>query len=136
MVWALNALRFIVRACNGDNSRKRTALPMTSEQAKTARQNLDRNCWVRLAPDRTVDALLLEISHAGAKLRLRRAMELPAQFDVLLTRDGKVGRKAAVASKAANEFEVKFLSRTILVSVEVEPDENGDAAAKPDIVKI
>ena len=109
---------------------------MTSEQAKTARQNLDRSCWIRLAPDRTVDALLLEISHAGAKLRLRQAMELPAQFDVLLTRDGKVGRKAAVASKAANEFEVKFLSRTIPVSVDTEPDEDGDATIGPDIVKV
>ena len=101
---------------------------MTSEQAKSARQNLDRSCWIRLAPDRVIDALLLEISHSGAKLRLRQAVELPAQFDVLLTRDGKVGRKAAVASKTANELEVKFLSRTIAVS-EAEPDEDGEAHA-------
>ena len=136
MYGRLNASCLIVRAYNGDNSRKRIALPMTGEQAKPTRQNLDRSCWIRLTPDRIVDALLLEISHAGAKLRLRQAMELPTHFDVLLTRDGKVGRKAAVASKAANEFEVKFLSRTIPVSVDTEPDEDGDATIGPDIVKV
>jgi hypothetical protein len=109
---------------------------MTREQAKPARQNLDRSCWIRLTPDRIVGALLLEISHSGARLGLRQAVDLPAQFDLLLTGDGKVGRTAAIVCKKAHEIEVRFLSRTISMPVETERDEDGETDAASDFVKI
>jgi hypothetical protein len=109
---------------------------MTSEQANPARQNLDRSCWIRHAPDRIVDALLLEISHSGARLGLRQAVDLPAQFDLLLTRDGKVGRRAAIVSKKAHEIEVRFLSRTIPIVVESERDEDSETDAGSHVVKL
>ena len=99
---------------------------MTNGQQKSARQNLDRGCWIRLAPDRIVDALLLEVSHSGAKLALQQTADVPAQFDLLLTRDGKVGRKAAVTRKSDNELEVRFLSRTIPHCAGTEPDDDAD----------
>ena len=99
---------------------------MTTGEQKSTRQNLDRSCWIRLAPDRIIDALLLEVSHSGAKLALRQSVDLPPQFDLLLTRDGKVGRKAAVTKKSDNAFEVIFLSRTIPQSVEAKSDDNDD----------
>jgi hypothetical protein len=116
-------------------SRDRMATSMTREQANPARQNLDRSCWIRHAPDRIVDALLLEISHSGARLGLRQAVDLPAQFDLLLTRDGKVGRTAAIVSTKAHEIEVRFLSRTISIPVETEPDEDGETDGS-DVVKV
>ncbi len=109
---------------------------MTTGEQKSARQNLDRDCWIRLAPDRIVDALLLEVSHSGAKLALRQAIELPPQFDLLLTRDGKVGRKAAVTRKSEDELEVTFLGRTIPQSVEAKPDESDDEPNDHVIVKL
>ena len=86
---------------------------MTTGEQKSARQNLDRGCWIRLEPEQIVDAVLLEISHSGARLALRQPVEIPAQFDLLLTRDGKVGRKAEVTRKSEDELEVTFLSRTV-----------------------
>ena len=109
---------------------------MTTGEQKSTRQNFDRNCWIRLAPDRIIDAFLLEVSHSGAKLTLRQAAELPPQFDLLLTRDGKVGRKAAVTRKSDNAFEVTFLSRTITQYVETKPDESDDPVDDHVIVKL
>ena len=109
---------------------------MTTGEQKSTRQNLDRDCWIRLAPDQIIDALLLEISHSGAKLALRQSIDVPQQFDLLLTRDGKVGRKAAVTRKSDEELEVTFLSRTVPQSVEAGPDESDGEADDHVVVKL
>lgn len=97
---------------------------MNTGEQKSARQNLDRDCWIRLAPDQIIDALLLEVSHSGARLALRQQAELPPQFDLLLTRDGKVGRTAKVTRQSEDEFEVIFLIRTVSQRAEKNADDD------------
>jgi hypothetical protein len=87
---------------------------MTNEKRKSARQHFERTCWIRLAPDRILEASIVDISHSGARIMLRQIVELPDQFELLVTRDGKVGRKANVAWTSDSEIGLRFVSRTVL----------------------
>ena len=87
---------------------------VAKEQRKLNRQDFERCCWVQLAPDRVLLASIVDISQAGAKLTLREAVaELPKEFDLLFTRDGKVGRKSELVWHTDNDLGVKFLGRTV-----------------------
>jgi hypothetical protein len=92
---------------------------------KTARKSLGRPCWIRPGHDQVHAAVLVDVSQAGAKVTLPRPLTLPDSFDLLLTRDGRVGRKSEVAWKTETEVGLRFVSRQVppLSEAECEPED-------------
>ncbi len=98
---------------------------MANPRRPTGRQPMSRWCWIRIAPDHIIEASVLDISDVDARLGLPSGVEVPAQVDVLFTRDGRVGRKAEVRWRRADELGLSFLSRAVAPAGPIE------AAPKP-----
>ena len=84
---------------------------MASERKET-RQSLDYPCWYDAGPaQRAVECRLLDVSKSGAKLSFSGSVEIPNEFVLYLTRDGKVGRACIVKSRQGNELQIYLLRR-------------------------
>lgn len=60
-----------------------------------------------------VECMLRDISDTGAKLLLIVPKELPDQFILRLSMDGRVARKCRVSWKSDNEIGVTFLAHLV-----------------------
>jgi hypothetical protein len=99
---------------------------MDSKAKAAPSKGLHRNCWIRPRSEQILAATLIAVSQQEAKITLAEASDLPPRFDLLLTRDGKVGRCVEVLWKSGNEMGLRFVSRGIppLTEAEREPDED------------
>jgi hypothetical protein len=98
---------------------------MATEKRKATRRNLERSCWIQLPPDRVIQSSIINISQTGAKLHLSDDIELPKQFDLLLTRDGSVARKVELAWRLEGTIGLKFIrgrvSRPVIPNADADP---------------
>jgi hypothetical protein len=104
-------------------------ISMSTEKRKATRRNLERSCWMQLAPNHVIPSSISNISQTGAKLNLPEDVELPEQFDLLLTRDGSVARKVELAWRSEETVGLKFVDGRIVrpVMPDTEPDTNAPA---------
>jgi hypothetical protein len=84
---------------------------------------------MQLAPNHVIPSSISNISQTGAKLNLPEDVELPEQFDLLLTRDGSVARKVELAWRCEETVGLKFVDGRIVrpVMPDTEPDTNAPA---------
>jgi hypothetical protein len=98
---------------------------MATEKRKATRRNLQRSCWMQLAPNQLVQSSIINISQSGAKLNLPEDIELPKRFDLLLTRDGSVARKVELAWRSETTIGLKFIggriTRPVMPRTDVDP---------------
>lgn len=97
---------------------------MISEKRKVCRSSLERRVWIDLGDGSpVVECVLRDISDTGAKLLCTAPKELPDQFVLRLSMDGRVARKCRVAWKSGNEIGVAFVARFVGgTSPDVHPD--------------
>ncbi len=87
---------------------------MESEQRRNQRKPLERHAWVVREDGSFVGQCALgNISETGAKLVFSVAPDLPDEFVLRLSLDGRVARKCRVAWKTANEVGVAFTARLV-----------------------
>lgn len=87
---------------------------MLSEKRKARRSSLERRAWIDLGDGSSmVECLLRDISDTGAKLLFTAPKELPDQFILRLSMDGRVARKCRVAWKSGNEIGVAFVAHLV-----------------------
>jgi hypothetical protein len=53
--------------------------------------------------------LMLDVSATGARLRLDRTSELPNEFILLLTKDGRVRRRCQIVWRSADIVGIRFV---------------------------
>jgi hypothetical protein len=86
-----------------------------SERRKHPREDVDHPCWLRtdnsyhLAPAR-----ISNFSKGGARISYVAHIQIPDKFDLLMTEDGKVGRRCKVVWRSDKEFGVEFVARATL----------------------
>ena len=68
-------------------------------------------CWIDTLPD--VDALMSDVSDAGAIVTLGSAATLPKTFVVYMTKTGSVGRKAEVLWREGSTVGVRFIGKAV-----------------------
>jgi hypothetical protein len=66
-------------------------------------------CWIDVLPD--VNAMISDVSDAGAVVTLDSAAKLPKTFVVYLTKSGSVGRKAEVTWREGVTIGVRFTGK-------------------------
>ena len=85
---------------------------MQGGKRTTTRWTADRTCWISVANGAPpVECHIREISELGAKLIHKSPAEIPDDFVLNLTEDGKVRRKCKVISRAETEIDVTFSGR-------------------------
>lgn len=105
--------------------------------AKTApTKGLRRCCWIRPGSDHILAATLISVSQQEAKVALTTPADLPAHFDLLLTRDGKVGRRVEVIWKSDNELGLRFVGRKIPPLSEAEREPDDEAMGVSELVEV
>jgi hypothetical protein len=84
---------------------------MTTEKRSAPRQNFDRVAKI-VSVDGTfaLDARILDISASGTRLMVTNSSQVPDEFLLALTGDGKVHRVATVMWRADDEIGVRFRS--------------------------
>jgi len=87
----------------------------STERRKHPREDVDHACWLRtdnsthLAPAR-----ISNFSKGGARISYVAHIQIPDKFDLLMTEDGKVGRRCRVAWRSDKEFGVEFVAHATL----------------------
>jgi hypothetical protein len=109
---------------------------MESKAKAAPSKGLHRSCWIRPGSDLIVAATLVSVSHQEAKIAVTAPIDLPTHFDLLLTRDGKVGRRVEVLWKSGNELGLRFVGRTIPPLSEAEREPEDEAPPISELVEI
>ena len=90
------------------------SLRQQAELRKHKRQPLHYPAWIFLAPDRKpLECMMSDVSKSGAKIMFSGDDEIPDQFMLLLSADGKTRRKCRVAWREAKRLGVEFLGAPI-----------------------
>jgi hypothetical protein len=91
----------------------RHARQATVRQATPRTPDLSgRQAWVSLNSARSpVECTVADISEIGAKIVVQLNMEIPQEFDLLLTPDGAVRRRCAVVWQSSDEIGLTFIGR-------------------------
>jgi hypothetical protein len=85
---------------------------MSTKRRLARRTYLDRQAWVSLNSERSpVDCTVADISEIGAKIVVKLNMEIPQEFDLLLTADGAVRRRCVVVWQSSDEIGLTFIGR-------------------------
>ena len=85
---------------------------MLSDKRKSQRKPIERHAWLdRANGSPLVECVLGNMSDTGAKLLFTELPELPDQFILRLSVDGRVARKCRVAWKTDKEMGVQFIAR-------------------------
>ena len=85
-----------------------------AELRKHKRQPLHYPAWIFLSPDRKpLECMMSDVSKSGAKIMLTGDVEIPDQFMLLLSADGKTRRKCRVAWREGTRAGVEFLGAPI-----------------------
>lgn len=87
---------------------------MPAKRRFARRTYLDRTAWVSLNRERVpVECMIADISQIGAKIVVKLNMEIPQEFDLLLTRDGVVRRRCGVVWQSSDEIGLTFIGRKV-----------------------
>ena len=85
---------------------------MAKENRGTKRRAIGRRVWIDAGDGSPVaECLLGNMSDSGAKLMLGAPRELPDNFTLLLSEDGRVARQCRVVWVSGNEIGVAFTAR-------------------------
>lgn len=86
---------------------------MTTEKRKALRRELRWGGQI-VSLDGTVlgECMVLDVSASGAKLILRHRIELPDEFVLYLSKDGKVTRRCEIKRRSEFEVGVQFFPQT------------------------
>ena len=88
------------------------------EKRRNFRKSFERRAWIDFEDGaRPLDCVLGNLSETGAKLIIPSGLELPDEFVLRLTPDGRVARKCRIAWKAGGEAGVAFTARMVAASV-------------------
>jgi PilZ domain len=80
-----------------------------AEMRRHRRQTLSYPAWIILGPDtKPIKCLLSDISNSGAKLGISDDQELPDEFILLLSSQGRTRRKCRVIWRQAGRMGVEF----------------------------
>ena len=87
---------------------------MPAKRRLARRTYLDRTAWVSLNRERApVECMVADISEIGAKIVVKLNMEIPQEFDLLLTPDGLVRRRCGVVWQSSDEIGLTFIGRKV-----------------------
>jgi hypothetical protein len=87
---------------------------MLDDRRKTQRQAASRTGWIDVvAGSDPASCTIEDLSGSGARLLCASASELPDEFVLRFTPDGKVARKCKVTSRSGAEVGVKFVARFV-----------------------
>jgi len=87
---------------------------MASNKRKTVRKPIERFVWIDLGDGAPVtECRLSNMSDAGAKLILPSPRELPSNFILRLSKDGRVARKCRLAWSSGKDVGVAFTARLV-----------------------
>jgi hypothetical protein len=85
---------------------------MPAKRRLTRRTYLDRQAWVSLSGERSpVECMVADISETGAKIVVTLNIEIPQEFDLLLTPDGAVRRRCGVVWQSRDQIGLTFIGR-------------------------
>jgi hypothetical protein len=81
------------------------------EKRIAIRQDFDHKCWiVRPEPDQPILAHIANISVSGALLTVYSPHDVPDEFTLYLTEDGRVHRRCRVAWRGVETERLEFPS--------------------------
>ena len=87
---------------------------MSREKRKEQRRPLDYPCWLDAGPNHPpIACRFFDVSKSGAKIICADPALIPTEFNLYLTRDGKVGRKCKVVRRDGNELGLHLASRNV-----------------------
>jgi hypothetical protein len=87
---------------------------MREEKRRSRRQSVARYAWIDLSDGSPpLKCVLGNMSDTGAKLIVDRSVELPAEFVLRLSADGRVARKCRLAWIKDLNIGVQFTARRI-----------------------
>jgi hypothetical protein len=87
---------------------------MKKDQRKSERKPFARRAWIATDGGTSIEECVLgNLSDTGAKLVFRKEMDLPVNFVLRLTFDGRVARKCRLAWHCGNEIGVEFVARLV-----------------------
>lgn len=87
---------------------------MLSEKRKSRRTSVEQPVWIdRADGSPLVECVLANMSKTGAKLTFSVLPELPQEFVLRLSRDGRVARKCRVAWASERAVGVEFTARLV-----------------------
>lgn len=82
-----------------------------AELRRHKRQPLHYPAWIVLAPDqKPLQCMMSDVSKSGAKIAFSGDADIPDQFMLLLSTDGKTRRKCRVAWREGTRIGVEFLA--------------------------
>ncbi len=85
---------------------------MTFQMRREGREEVGRRAWLDIGADGLLfNCTLLDLSESGAKLAIDANDQIPAKFDLLLTRHGKPRYSCQVVWRNSEAIGVKFASR-------------------------
>jgi hypothetical protein len=82
---------------------------MSKEARKSIRRFLRQPGAIFNAGSMLTKCVVLDVSASGAKIETPSPSEVPDEFDLLLSRDGKVHRKCQVVRRTEKEIGVRFV---------------------------
>jgi hypothetical protein len=86
----------------------------SSNKRKNVRKPIERHVWIDLEDGSQVtECRLVNMSETGAKLALVAPRELPTDFVLRLSKDGRVARKCRLAWSSGNDIGVAFTARLV-----------------------
>ena len=97
---------------------------MTPEKRKTSRKPFERRAWIDLEDGpHPLSCVLGNLSDTGAKIIVPSGKELPDEFVLRLTPDGRVARKCRIAWKSGAEVGVAFIARLVTAGAAAQSDD-------------
>ncbi len=95
---------------------------MLSEKRKKVRKPFERRAWIDFGDGKPAFGCVLgNLSDTGAKIIIPSGKELPEEFVLRLSADGRVARRCRIAWKSGGEAGVAFTAR--LVASNADEDE-------------
>ena len=84
----------------------------SAERRKHPREDVDHPCWLRTdSSSHLAPARISNFSKGGARVSYVSHIQIPDKLDLLMTEDGKVGRRCKVVWRSDKEFGVEFVAR-------------------------
>ena len=83
---------------------------MSEERRQHVRELVDYPCWIAAEDGKPfIEARVANISTGGAMVRFRKHVQLPDNFALYMTREGKVGRLCKVIWRSPGAIGVTFI---------------------------
>ena len=86
---------------------------MPKDKRGDPRRPLERTVWIDVAGATVTECALGDMSDKGARLVFFAPTEVPAEFVLRLTEDGRVARKCKVVWSSDKEVGVEFIARRV-----------------------